>query len=216
MSDTLDLQAVLFFLADDLSIDVVMPWSEFEAVQMGAASLSTLAGRTVKTAYAGVDGERVIRGLVLFEMVIDPAGQPVANNLPLRHLLASGGPGPDLGHGPIRLASRSQCPVPWHQRQMWHTEDLAALQRLQYTVFHNVGLISRRLIVAAPEAAMDPPSELDFTPSRMTAGPDSLRVELQALRDKLRQSNDEVERLRAALAHEQDRNRRLQDRLLGL
>lgn len=215
MPDHVDFQELLFFLADDLSIDVVMPWSEFEAVQMGAASLSTLAGRTVKAAYAGVDDERVIRGLVLFEIVVDGEGRPSAISLPLRQLLANSGPGPDLGHGPVHLASRAQCPIPWHQRHMWHTEDIEVLRRLQHEVFHNsAGLIPRRIVLAAPEAIGVPVNE-EFTPSRFSPSTDSLRIELQSLRDKLRHANEEVERLRAALAHEQDRNRRLQDRLLG-
>ncbi|HAB06451.1 MAG TPA: hypothetical protein DCE35_14275, partial [Alcanivorax sp.] len=40
-------------------------------------------------------------------------------NVPLRHLAEHGGPGPDMGAGPIRLACRSQCPVAWHQDQLW-------------------------------------------------------------------------------------------------
>lgn len=118
-------------LADDLSIESVMPWSEFEALQMGAASLSAFAGRTLKAAFGCVDDELVIRGLVLFLLTMDTEGRPAPVSLPLRHLLSSSGAGPDIGHGAIRLASRAQCPVPWHQRQMWHTDDVPGLRQLQ-------------------------------------------------------------------------------------
>jgi hypothetical protein len=210
-----ELQEVLFFLADDLAIESVMPWSEFEAVQMGAASLPAFAGRTVKAAFAGVDDELVIRGLVLFQLTLDSDGRPMPMNLPLRHLLTSGGAGPDLGHGVIQLASRAQCPVPWHQRHMWHSDDVAALRPLQQAVFLNpAGLIQRRqqllMVEATASHVVEPGFDRGFSPSV-----DALRIELQSLRDKLRHTNHEVDRLKAALAHEQDRNRRLQDRLLG-
>ncbi|MBM4203685.1 MAG: hypothetical protein FJ194_05970 [Gammaproteobacteria bacterium] len=215
MSHPDELQEVLFFLADDLAIESVMPWSEFEAVQMGAASLPAFAGRTLKAVFAGVDDELVIRGLVLFQLTMNDDGKPAPMNLPLGHLMMSGGTGPDLGHGATRLASRAQCPVPWHQRHMWHSDDVEGLRQLQQAVFHNpAGLIQRRQQLLAVEAAAspakDPGFDRGFTPST-----DALRVELQSLRDKLRHANGEVDRLKAALAHEQDRNRRLQDRLLG-
>lgn len=216
MSDASGFQELLFFLADDLTIEVEMPLAEFDAVQMGAASLSTLAGRTLKAVYVAVGDALVVHGMVLFQLIVDGQGRPSGFNLPLRHLHASAGPGPDLGHGPIRLASRTQCPIPWHQRQMWHTEDTEALRRLQHAVFHNAsGLIPRRTVsITAPDpASVGGVVNSTITPSGIHA--DALRVELSSLRDKLRTANEELARLKAALAHEQDRNRRLQDRLLG-
>ena len=196
MSDFDDLQELLFFLTDDLEIEVEMPYGEFEAVQNGAAALTTLAGRTVKAVYAGVGDELVVRGMVLFQLEIDALGALATSfNLPLKHLLAHAGAGPDLGHGPIRLASRAQCPVPWHARQLWTSRSDEPLQKIQHAVMHNAtGLLPRR------------------SPSRTAT--DSLRHELTVLRDKLREAQEEAQRLRAALRHEQDRNRRLQDRML--
>ncbi len=218
MSDVDDLQELLFFLTDDLEIQVEMPYGEFEAVQNGAATLTTLAGRLVKAVYAGIGDELVVRGMVLFQLELDAQGGLVTPfNLPLKHLLQHAGSGPDLGHGPIRLASRSQCPVPWHARQLWTTQNNEPLQKIQHAVMHNTsGLLPRR---APSRAAADVPSKVagpgvfaEFTPSAVST--DSLRHELTVLRDKLRDAQEETQRLRAALRHEQDRNRRLQDRLL--
>lgn len=223
MSDFDDLQELLFFLTDDLDIEVEMPFGEFEAVQNGAATLTTLAGRTVKAVYAGVGEELVVRGMVLFQLEIDAEGA-LANsfNLPLKHLLQHAGAGPNLGHGPIRLASRAQCPVPWHARQLWTSSGDAPLQKIQHAVMHNAsGLLPRRSPSRATGDAprreivsrVSPSSAYaEFTPSSVST--DSLRHELTLLRDKLREAQEEAQRLRAALRHEQDRNRRLQDRLL--
>lgn len=218
-----DLQELLFFLTDDLDIEVEMPYGEFEAVLNGAAALTTLAGRTVKTVYAGVGDELVVRGMVLFQLEIDAQGALASSfNLPLKHLLQHAGAGPNLGHGPIRLASRAQCPVPWHARQLWTCSRDDPLQKIQHAVMHNAsGLLPRR---SQSRAAIDVPIReiasraapanafAEFTPSSVST--DSLRHELSVLRDKLRETQEETQRLRAALRHEQDRNRRLQDRML--
>lgn len=223
MSDFDDLQELLFFLTDDLEIEVEMPYGEFEAVQNGAAALTTLAGRTVKAVYAGVGDELVVRGMVLFQLEIDALGALATSfNLPLKHLLAHAGAGPDLGHGPIRLASRAQCPVPWHARQLWTSRSDEPLQKIQHAVMHNAtGLLPRRspsrtATIAPLEEAVSRVTAsrayAEFTPSSVST--DSLRHELTVLRDKLREAQEEAQRLRAALRHEQDRNRRLQDRML--
>jgi len=218
MSDFDDLQELLFFLTDDLEIEVEMPYGEFEAVQNGAASLTTLAGRSVKAVYVGVGDELVVRGMVLFQLELDAQGAFAAPfNLPLKHLLQHAGAGPDLGHGPIRLASRAQCPVPWHARQLWTTRTDDPLQKIQHAVMHNAsGLLPRRTPLRAaietPLKALVAGAFAEFTPSGVST--DSLHHELTVLRDKLRQAQEETQRLRAALRHEQDRNRRLQDRML--
>lgn len=218
MSDFDDLQELLFFLTDDLEIEVEMPYGEFEAVQNGAATLTTLAGRTVKVVYVGVGDELIVRGMVLFQLALDAQGALATSfNLPLKHLLQQAGAGPDLGHGPIRLASRAQCPVPWHARQLWTAKNDDPLQKIQHAVMHNAcGLLPRRAAarptIDAPAKAPGPGQFAEFTPSSVST--DSLRHELTVLRDKLREAQEETQRLRAALRHEQDRNRRLQDRML--
>ena len=217
MSDLDDLQELLFFLADDLEIEIEMPFAEFEAVQNGVATLSTLAGRTVKAIYAGVGDELVVCGMVLFQVTIDPSGAVATSfNLPLKHLLQQAGPGPDLGHGPIRLASRAQCPVPWHARQLWTLDRDEPLRAVQHAVMHNAsGLLRRRPRTADPMPSA-PPRPVDFSePRTENVGTELLRHELTVLRDRLREAQEESARLRAALRHEQDRNRRLQDRMLG-
>src|SRR3546814_11336154 len=66
-----------------------------------------------------------LRGLalVLFFLDFDDSGLADSTwNIPLRHLAEHASAGPDMGAGPVRLACRSQCPVAWHQSQLWDPE----------------------------------------------------------------------------------------------
>ncbi|MCP5179830.1 MAG: hypothetical protein H6994_08110 [Pseudomonadales bacterium] len=216
MSD--DLHELLFFLDDHLNVAVQMPMGEFEAVHTGAATLSTLAGRQVRAAYVGVDEALVVRGVVLFLLTVDQEGRlPEPFTLPLRHLLRHAGEGADLGYGRIRLASRAQCPVPWHARHLWHIEDNSVLETIQACVTRNeAGLVARRPRRFDPESMPGPRIGAPVTDRGWEGvSTSAMQRELAALRDKLQAAQEEAQRLRAALRHEQDRNRRLQDRLLG-
>jgi hypothetical protein len=64
-----------------------------------------------------------VRGLVFFQFNVDEDGLVAASfNVPLRYLVGNAGLGPDLGMGPIRLACRGQCPVPWHSVNLWEPQ----------------------------------------------------------------------------------------------
>jgi hypothetical protein len=74
----------------------------------------------VKAAFGFVGSGLTVRGLAFFQFKVDEEGCVDASfNVPVRYLVQKAGAGPDLGMGPVRLACRSQCPVPWHSMNLW-------------------------------------------------------------------------------------------------
>jgi hypothetical protein len=97
-----------------------MLYADFEAILDGMVGVPEFADKEVRGAYCLVNGQLRVRSLVLFTIDFDEDGMADTTwNVPLRHLAEHAGQGPDMGAGPIRLACRSQCPVAWHQDQMW-------------------------------------------------------------------------------------------------
>ncbi|MCH8544722.1 MAG: hypothetical protein LAT61_14255 [Alcanivorax sp.] len=111
-------EAVLFF--GERGVSKSMLYSDFEAILDGMVGVPEFADEEMRGAYCMVDARLTVVGMVLFLIDFDEAGMADTTwNVPLRHLAEHGGPGPDMGAGPIRLACRSQCPVAWHQEQLW-------------------------------------------------------------------------------------------------
>lgn len=111
-------EAILFF--DHRGISKSMLYSDFEAILDGMVGVPEFADKEVRGAYCLVDGRLRVRAMVLFTIDFDEDGMADTTwNVPLRHLAEHGAQGPDMGAGPIRLACRSQCPVAWHQDQLW-------------------------------------------------------------------------------------------------
>ncbi|RRJ84626.1 chromosome partitioning protein ParA [Aestuariirhabdus litorea] len=111
-------EAVIFFDQDRVVKEMMYP--EFEAVLDGVVAINDFRNQLVNAAFVAIDGGLMIRSVVLFTIDFDEQGNADKDwNIPLQHLASSAGLGPDLGAGPIRLACRSQCPVSWHQSQMW-------------------------------------------------------------------------------------------------
>lgn len=111
-------EAVLFFDGEDIS--KCMLYTDFEAILDRMVGMPGFSGEEVRGAYALVNDRLQVVALVLFLIEFDDNGMAdVSWNVPLRHLAEHGDPGPDMGAGPIRLACRSQCPVAWHQDQLW-------------------------------------------------------------------------------------------------
>ncbi len=114
-------EAVFFFDGDDISVE--MHYSEFEALLNQTGTLENFAASQVRGAYAVVGTGLAVRGLVTFMLRIDENGHAdPAFSVPLRHLVRHAGPGPDIGWGTIRLASRAQCSVSWHAMNLWEPE----------------------------------------------------------------------------------------------
>ena len=111
-------EAVLFL--GDRGVEKSMLFSDFEAILDGMVGIPEYADSQRKAAYCLVNARLQVVALVLFLIEFDEDGMADTTwNVPLRHLAEHGGPGPDMGAGPIRLACRSQCPVAWHQEHLW-------------------------------------------------------------------------------------------------
>lgn len=144
-ASSLTSEAVLFF--DQNGIPRSMLYSDFEAILDGMVGVPEFAGREIRGAYCLVNGRLNAKALVLFLIGFSDDGMADTSwNIPLRHLADHGGPGPDLGAGPIRLACRSQCPVAWHQDQLWDpgmkpgASDFAAVRDLLHARGRKMGL----------------------------------------------------------------------------
>ena len=111
-------EALLFFEGHQVCKEML--YAEFEAVLDGVVGLTDFANETRKVAYVTFDNHLIVTGCVLF--TLEFGGQGDINrswNLPLRHLEEVAEGGPDLGGGAIRLACKTQCPIPWHQAHLW-------------------------------------------------------------------------------------------------
>jgi hypothetical protein len=111
-------EAVLFFNASRIVKEML--FSEFEAVLDGVVDMPDFADSECQAVFIQINSRLQVVSSVFFTISFDHLGCPDKSwNMPLRHMAEIAGQGPDMGAGAIRLACRSQCPVPWHQRHTW-------------------------------------------------------------------------------------------------
>lgn len=147
------LDEIVLLFEDDLSA-VASEWQypDFELLLDGALLLEQFAASEVKGVYVAVGNKLAVHSLVFFLLKVDENGLVTDEfNLPLRYLASQAGLGPDLGGGQrVRLASRKNCPVPWHSKHLWEPEgvgDLHPAKRVQKIVWRNrLGLASRNVV----------------------------------------------------------------------
>jgi hypothetical protein len=112
------LEAVFLFQKEQISRELLYP--EFEAILDGFIPVPEFANTSAKAAYIQVNHSLCITGVVFFLLGFDAKGMVDRRwNVPLRQMLDSAGSGPDMGAGAIRLACYSQCPIAWHQKNLW-------------------------------------------------------------------------------------------------
>ncbi len=146
-------EAILFF--DDGVVTKEMLFPEFEAVLDGVVQINDFRNKLIKSAFVQIDSHLLITSAVLFLVDFDEQGYADRDwNIPLQHLAYTAGRGPDLGAGPIKLACKSQCPVSWHQAQLWDPDlspdnnDLAAMRRSAER--NNLGILVDSSYTATP------------------------------------------------------------------
>ena len=111
-------EAVLFLASQQVSHQ--LRYSEFEALLDGVVTMPDHADQELKAVYVQLDRQLHVRALVFFLLYFDEEGRADPEwNLPLQRLAKISGTGPDLGAGPVKLAMRSQCPISWHQKDLW-------------------------------------------------------------------------------------------------
>jgi hypothetical protein len=151
VADANNYEVVMLFGADE-DIASEMFFAEFETLLSGAAKLDACAGSVTKAAYCIVGNGLALKGLVFFLFNVDEEGVvDPAFNLPLRYLAENAGAGPDLGQGPIRKASRGQCPVPWHSVHLWEPTNPEAIDLVQRRVYRNKLKLKSSTVVGAPQ-----------------------------------------------------------------
>ncbi len=95
-------------------------YSEFEAVLDHVGAMGEFSSSQAQAVFIEIDGSLRVVAAVFFILEFDTRGYPDPQwNLPLQLLASQAQPGPDMGAGPIRLATRSRCPVSWHRDQLW-------------------------------------------------------------------------------------------------
>lgn len=112
------LEAVFLFQDAQISRELLYP--EFEAILDGFIPFPDFANTTAKAVYVQIGQSLCVTGAVFFLISFDETGMVDRRwNVPLRQLIDATGTGPDMGAGAIRLACYSQCPIAWHQKNLW-------------------------------------------------------------------------------------------------
>lgn len=125
-------EAVMFF--DETGIAKEMLYGEFEAVLDNVVGISDFAGQEVRAAFLLIDSKLHVQAACFFLIKFETDGSADPNwNIPLRHLVDQASKGPDLGGGSIRLVCRSQCPISWHERDLWDP-----IVRDDFNFFHQI------------------------------------------------------------------------------
>lgn len=118
VSSAAPLEAVFLFQDAQISRELLYP--EFEAILDGFIPFPDFANSTAQATYLHIDHSLNVTGVVFFLISFDADGMVDRRwNIPLRQLIDATGTGPDMGAGPIRLACYSQCPIAWHQKNLW-------------------------------------------------------------------------------------------------
>jgi hypothetical protein len=278
-------ELVVLFDGAGSKVDLEMRYGQFNGLLAQKGTLNSHVGATVKAAYAQVGAGLSVRAAVFFLFKVGGQGYvDPAFNLPLEYMAEHAGEGPDLGSGVIKMACRSQCPVPWHAINMWEPtgeKQSHPAMLVQKVVWRNrLGLkpipMARRgdsVTTLLPRAAqheqgvvqavaqVDEAVNLSVAMPRMRAQMQAkIQARVQAMEEKLtaafgrtgriaqpaqparqreqvgqltarfrlemerqqqgyleqiKNCREEIQKLKATLRHEQERNRRLQQLLRG-
>ncbi|MDA8962553.1 hypothetical protein N9F42_00220 [Pseudomonadales bacterium] len=142
--DPTSYDAVLF--VDQNKVIKEMLLTEFEAVLDGVVGEPDFAGTTAHAVYLKVNRRLDIIGAVFFLINFDAKGNADRRwNIPLSQMVETAAFGPELNGVQIRIASHSQCQIPWHQQDLWEP-DLSVgsntLKILASSIQHNrLGLL---------------------------------------------------------------------------
>ncbi len=261
-------ELIVLFDPQGSKIDLEMRFDQFNALLAQKATLGSHAASTVKAGYAQVGAGLAVRAVVLFLFKVNESGYvDPAFNLPLDYMAQNAGSGPDLGNGEIRMASRSQCPVPWHGINVWEPQgegNAHPAMLIQKVVWRNrLGLkpvpmkavaseVAQEALKAAAAQRVEAGVRLDRAANgsigrarlqaidktltatfgdagRVNVGQhanqhreqvaEQFRSEMerqqQGYLEQIKGCREEIQKLKAALRHEKERNRRLQQLLRG-
>jgi hypothetical protein len=193
-------EAVVFFDREEISKE--MHYAEFEALLDCVVPMQEFAGRVIEAAYLRLDANLSVVGLVLFLVPFDEEGFVEQSwNVPLRQLVEGGTRGPDLGGGPVRIATRSQCPVKGQESKLWDIRFTTAgntLNLLQERLRDNrLGIdVIEAPPMSAPPAAAAPPAMPQYAPAPAAAAPASSSESTDAVLQIMQQSSAQMAMLK--------------------
>ena len=119
--DPTSYDAVLF--VDHNKVIKEMLLTEFEAVLDGVVGESDFAGTTAHAVYLKINRRLEIIGAVFFLINFDAKGNADRRwNIPLAQMVETAAFGPELNGIQVRIASHSQCQIPWHQQDLWEPD----------------------------------------------------------------------------------------------
>lgn len=132
-------EAVYLFEGDQIIVE--LRYDDFRAKLINGESIAPFKNETVRCAYTAIGSGLTVEAVCLFLIQFDSQGTGQADwNLPVRELAQASGAGPDLGAGPIAMAGRGQCSIPWHNMRLWMPREPgveAICQQIQGTVTRN-------------------------------------------------------------------------------
>jgi hypothetical protein len=114
-------RAVYFFDQAEIVGQLLLP--EFESMLDGFVPSKEWALRTMQAVYVEINHRLIITSAVFFKVGFDEQGWVDGSwNMPLADIARHGQAGPDLGAGPIRMATFSQCPIELYKHLLWEPE----------------------------------------------------------------------------------------------
>lgn len=198
------LEAVFLFQGDQILRELLYP--EFEAILDGFIPVPDYANSSAKAVYVQLNHQLCVTGAVFFLLGFDEKGIVDRRwNVPLQQLLASAGPGPDMGAGQIRLACYSQCSVSWHQKNLWDPQmapgknTFVALR--QAVKANRFGFVAK--VDATPVADIDD----DAIPTLKPLSAEDFEREQQAIQEQLHEAYNKELREKVALLTKEQRLR---------
>lgn len=150
-------------------IAAVYAFGKFQrALGAGELRVGEQDGR-VRALYAITERDGTLRAACAFAIARDEHGALDRElRVPLKELTLNGPEGPDLEHGPVRLARAGNCPTPWHAARLWGAEE----SDVDTYLLAAQSLLMRQIAAGAKAraSAADPrdPGE-DVTVSRLAA-----------------------------------------------
>jgi hypothetical protein len=195
------LEAVFLFQGDQILRELLYP--EFEAILDGFIPVPDYANSSAKAVYVQLNHRLSVTGAVFFLLGFDEKGIVDRRwNVPLQQLLASAGPGPDMGAGQIRLACYSQCSVSWHQKNLWDPQ--MAPGKNTFVALRQAIKANRFGFVVKPDQAAAAEVDDDAIPTLKPLSMEDFEREQQAIQQQLHEAyNKELREKVTQLTKEQ-------------
>ncbi len=209
-------EAILFFAGAEISHEML--YAEFEALLDCVVPIRDFAGKEMRAAYVRLERGLQPSVVVLFLIPFDPDGFPEQRwNLPLRQLAEATERSTESRSNGVRLASRSQCPLPGWERALWDVEQGpggSTIERMRDRLGMNrLGLDdSLEYAPTAPDGAAPagdhaPAATLQSLPENPAGSPDAMlaliqqsNLQINLIRD---QSQREIVAMRQRLTEAQ-------------